>query len=83
MQLSFFTVEICCQTGLKVIEGNGKGDEFDRDKIELILCKAIKMDEHRESIIEDNYAECLTQDLRSLSSKIAAETIGQLVIAEV
>ncbi|MDR2371645.1 MAG: transcriptional regulator NrdR [Puniceicoccales bacterium] len=78
----FSTMEVYCKTELTVIKRSGREEEFDSNKIELGLRKAIKADEHSESKIEKIMQNISQNIYAHYPKKISAETIGQFVMAE-
>ncbi|MDR1906913.1 MAG: transcriptional regulator NrdR [Puniceicoccales bacterium] len=78
----FSTMEIYCKTELIVIKRNGREEEFDADKIELGLRKAVKVNEHSENKIEKIMQNISQNIYANYPKKISAETIGQLVMTE-
>jgi transcriptional repressor NrdR len=75
-------MEIYCKTELIVIKRNGREEEFDADKIELGLRKAVKVNEHSENKIEKIMQNISQNIYANYPKKISAETIGQLVMTE-
>jgi transcriptional repressor NrdR len=75
-------MEIYCKTELTVIKRSGKEEEFDSNKIELGLRKAIKADEHSENKIEKIMQNISQNIYAHYPKKISAEMIGQFVMAE-
>jgi transcriptional repressor NrdR len=78
----FSTVEVYCKPELLVIKRSGKEEDFDGEKIINGLRKAIRADETSESKIEILMQGILRRIYDSHPTKIATETIGQIVIAE-
>jgi transcriptional repressor NrdR len=78
----FSTVEVYCKAELTVVKRSGKEEEFNADKIEFGLRKAIKENESSESKI-GKIMQNITQNIfTNYSKKISSETIGKLVMAE-
>jgi transcriptional repressor NrdR len=75
-------MEIYCKTELAVIKRNGLREEFDANKIERGLRKAIKADEFSEDKIEKIMQNILQNIYASYPKKITTEVIGQFIMAE-